>query len=76
MAKSCVTPLKYVSVPRLEVTTATLAVKVAALLKQELDIKVDQKMFLTDSRVVLNYNSEHQKTLQNICGQSHTPNQK
>ena len=55
MAKSCVTPLKYVSVPRLEVTTATLAVKVAALLKQELHIKVDEEMFLTDSRVVLNY---------------------
>ena len=55
MAKSCVTPLKFVSVPRLELTAATLAVKLATCLKQELDIKVDEEMFWTDSRVVLSY---------------------
>ena len=54
MAKSCVTPLKFVSVPRLEVTAATLAVKVATHLKEELD-EVDEEMFWTDSRVVLSY---------------------
>ena len=45
IAKSRVTPLKSVSVPRLELTAATLAVKVATHLKQELDIKVDEEMF-------------------------------
>ena len=55
ITKSCVTPLKFVSVPRLEVTAATLAVKVATHLKQELDIRVDEEMFWTDSRVVLSY---------------------
>ena len=55
MAKSRVTPLKFVSLPRLELTAATLAVKVATHLKQELDIKIDEEMFWTDSRVVLTY---------------------
>ena len=55
MAKSRVTPLKFVLVPRLELTATTLAVKVATHLKQELDIKVDEEMFWTDSRVVLRY---------------------
>ena len=49
------TPLKFASVPRLEVTAATLAVKVATHLKQELDIKVDEEMFWTDNRMVLSY---------------------
>ena len=51
MAKSRVTPLKFVSVPRLELTAATLAVKVATHLKQELDIKVDKEMFWTYKRI-------------------------
>ena len=45
MTKSCVTPLKFVSVPRLKLTAATLAVKVVTHLKQEFDIKVDGKCF-------------------------------
>ena len=55
MAKSCVTPLKFLSVPRLELTAATLAVKVATHLKQESDIKVDEEVFWTDSKVLLSY---------------------
>ena len=52
---------------------ATLAVKVATHLEQELDIKVDEDMFWTGSRVVLSY---IQKTLQNVCGKSDPSNQK
>ena len=55
MAKSHVTSLRFVSVPRLEMTAATLAVKVATHLKQKLDIKVDEEMFWTDSRLVISY---------------------
>ena len=55
IAKLSVTPLKFVSVPRLELTAATLAVTVATHLKLELDIKVDEEMFWTDSSVVLSY---------------------
>ena len=55
MAKSRVTSLKFVSVPRLELTGTKLAEKVATHLKQWLDIKTDEEMFWTDSRVVLSY---------------------
>ena len=55
MAKSCVTSLKFVSEPRLELTATTLAVKAATHLNPGLDIKVDEEMFWTDSRVVLSY---------------------
>ena len=48
MAKSRVTLLNFLSVPRLELTAKTLAVKVATYLKQELDIKIDEEIFWTD----------------------------
>ena len=43
--KSRVTLLTFVSVPRLELTAATLAVKVPTHMKQELDIEVDEEIF-------------------------------
>ena len=49
------TPLKFASVPRLELTAATLAMEVATHLKQVLDIKVDEEIFWTNSTVVLSY---------------------
>ena len=41
IGKSCVTPLKFVSVPRLELTAAVLSVKISQQLKQELHIEED-----------------------------------
>ena len=61
MAKSRVAPLKFVSVPRLELTAATLAVKISVQLKQELDIKIDEERFWTDSKVVLAYLQNNKK---------------
>ena len=45
MAKSRVTALKFVSVPRLELTATPLAVQVATHLKQELESKLKKKYF-------------------------------
>ena len=53
IGKSRVTPLKFVSIPRLELTAATLSVK------NELDIHVDDEIFWTDSKVVLGYINSH-----------------
>ena len=55
IGKSRVAPLKFVSIPRLELTAATLSVKISKMLKNELDIHVDDEIFWTDSRVVLGY---------------------
>ena len=59
MGKSRVSPSKPVTIPRLELTAATLAVKQDVQIREELDIKVDSVVFWTDSTCVLQYiNSE------------------
>ena len=59
IGKSRVTPLKVVSVPRLELTAAVLSVKIYQQLKQELNIEEGisevEEFFGTDSQVALNY---------------------
>lgn len=55
MAKSRVTPVKPITIPRLELTAAVVAVKVSAMLKKELDYEHLQEVFWTDSKVVLGY---------------------
>ena len=49
--KSRVTPLKFISIPRLELTAAALSVKISKMLREELDFYVDE-IFWTDSQVV------------------------
>ena len=53
--KSRIAPAEYVSIPRLELTAATLSVKVSDLLRRELDIPVASEELWTDSHVVLGY---------------------
>ena len=55
MGKSRVSPLKLTTVPRLELTAATVAVKIAALLVEELKIKDLEVYFWVDNKVVLGY---------------------
>ena len=54
-AKSRVAPLKQITVPRLELTAATIAVKVDNMLKRELDLPIAKSYFWTDSMAVLYY---------------------
>ena len=61
IGKARVNPLKYVSIPRLELVAATLSVKVALLLREQLDIEVNKEYFWTDSKVVLAYISNSSK---------------
>ena len=55
MGKSRVAPLKFVSIPRLELTAATLSVKMSKLIREELQYSIDKEYFWTDSQVVLGY---------------------
>ena len=55
MGKSLVNPVRFVSIPRLELAAAVLAVKVRRVLVRELDIKFDSVHMWTDSIVVLSY---------------------
>ena len=55
MAKSRVTPLKPVTVPRLELTAAVLSTKISDFLQKELRYDDIPETFWTDSKVVLGY---------------------
>ena len=61
MSKSRVTPLKLVTVPRLELVAAVTAVKITEFLKAELKIEGLETFFWTDSKVVIGYVSNDSK---------------
>ena len=55
LSKTRLAPLKSLSVPRLELTAATLAVKLDKMFRRELEIPTSCSMFWTDSTSVLHY---------------------
>ncbi|XP_065108476.1 uncharacterized protein [Paramisgurnus dabryanus] len=55
LAKARVAPSKVTSIPRLELAAAVVSTKISVMLKGELDIKIDEEVFWTDSQVVLGY---------------------
>ena len=59
IGKSRVSPLKYISIPRLELIAATLSVKVSLFLRRELEIPINKEYFRTYSKVVLGYISNN-----------------
>ena len=65
MAKSKVTPIKFVSIPRLELAAAAaLSIKVSMMLRKELTIHSKIKeYFWTGSQVVLSYINSNSKRL-------------
>jgi hypothetical protein len=61
VAKARVTPLRHVTVPRLELTAAVLSVKMARFLQNELDYDNIEHCFWTDSEIVLAYLNNQSK---------------
>ena len=55
LSKSRVAPLKQVSIPRLELAAATIAVKVNHQIHKELQLHIDSTHYWTDSTTVLQY---------------------
>lgn len=55
MGKSRVTPLKPVTIPRLELTAAIVSSKISCMLRKEVEYAQIQETFWTDSKMVLGY---------------------
>ena len=55
MGKARVTPLKPMTMPRLELTAALVSTRVSEQIKKELPLEYHSKTFWTDSKVVLGY---------------------
>ena len=61
MDKCRVTPIKYISIPRLELVAATLSVKISVMLRKELQFPDLEDMYLTDSEAVLGFITNQSK---------------
>ena len=60
MGKSRVSPIKSVTIPRLELTAASVSAKVGTMVKEELEMSKLKDVYWTDSQIVLGYiRNEH-----------------
>lgn len=64
MGKARLAPIKAVTVPRLELTAATVSVRVGQMLLEELEVRPDFTVYHTDSTTVLRYIGNEQKRFQ------------
>ena len=55
MSKSRLAPIKQMSIPRLELAAAVMAVQMEKLLRSEIKIPLQESVFHTDSQIVLQY---------------------
>lgn len=55
IGKSRLSPLKHLTIPRLELSAAVVAARLDKIIRTETDIHVDESVFWTDSTCVLGY---------------------
>lgn len=67
-AKTRVAPLKFVSIPRLELQAAVIGARLACTIADSLSITISSKYYWTDSRDVLCWlNSDHRRYTQYVA---------
>ena len=64
LGKARLSPMKPMTIPRLELSAATVAVRLDRLIKRELEIHIDKSVFWTDSTSVLKYINNRNKRFQ------------
>ena len=68
MGKSRVTPLKPITIPRLELTAALVSSKISCMLRTELEYEPMKEFFWTDSKTVLGYINNDSRRLHIFVG--------
>lgn len=63
LAKAKLNPLKCLTIPRLELSAAVVAVKLDNMLRKELDLEIHESVFWTDSELVLHYIKNEKRRL-------------
>ena len=66
MSKSRLAPLKTLTIPRLELSAAVVAIRLSNMIQRELDMKIDDTFFWTDSKCVLSYLANQDKRFQTL----------
>ena len=66
IGKSRPSPLKQLTIPRLELCAAVEATRLEKMVRREIDMQVNQSMFWTDSACVLGYISNENKRFHNL----------
>ena len=61
IAKSRLTPLKTISIPRLELSAATVSIRLDRMMRKELQLPIDASYFWIDSTSVLKYINNEDK---------------
>ena len=64
MGKARNAPVKFVSIPRLELQAAVLATRVCKMLREELGLNIDRTFLWTDSEIMLHYLKNEKRRLQ------------
>ena len=64
-AKSRVAPLKFISIPQFELTAAT-PIRVSRVIREEIDVHVNDEVFWTDSQIVLGYINSDDNVLKSL----------
>ncbi|XP_038049665.1 uncharacterized protein LOC119723179 [Patiria miniata] len=64
MGKSRLAPMKSMTIPRLELSAAVMAVRVDSILQREMRLEVQSTTFWTDSQIVLQYIKNTSKRFQ------------
>ena len=57
-------PVKFVSIPRLELQTAVLTTQMFMMLRKERELNISRTYLWTDSEIVLNYLKNEKRRLQ------------
>ena len=60
--RSKIVPTHSTSIPRLELCSAVLATKALRMIRRDLDVKVDEEIYYSDSKVVLGYIQNESRT--------------